>query len=79
MNYLNVLLDEISNPGLNLTPYILTLLVYYLDLYFSGILVRVHTQFYFVCMHYLYIKLTCTFSLLNNVLILLCIIFLTYL
>ena len=35
-------------------------------------------QFYFVRVHYLLIELTCVFSSLNNVLILLCIIFLTH-
>ena len=37
----------------------------------------VKLQFYFVRVHYLLIYLTCVFSSLNNVLILLCIIFLT--
>ena len=35
-------------------------------------------QFYFVRVHYLFIYLTCVFSSLNNVFILLCIVFLTH-
>ena len=53
-------------------------LIYYLDYFFSCILVRVRAQFHFVRVHYLLISLTCVFSSLNNVLILLCIIFLTH-
>ena len=53
-------------------------LIYYLDYFFSCILIRVRAQFYFVRVHYLLIYLTCVFSSLNKVLILLCIIFLSH-
>ena len=53
-------------------------LIYYLDYFFSCILIRVRAQFDFVRVHYLLIYLTCVFSSLNKVLILLCIIFLSH-
>ena len=47
--------DEICHPGLNIPIVSLHyLLIYYLD-YFSGILIRVRAQFYFVHVHYLLI------------------------
>ena len=57
---------------------ILTLLIYYLHFYFSCILVLVRTQFNFGHVHYLFIWVVCTFSSFNNDLVLLCVIFLTY-
>ena len=54
------------------------ILIYYLDFYFSCISVRVRVQFSFGCVHYLFIQVACTFSSFNNVLVLLCAIFLTY-
>ena len=48
------------------------------NLSFSCILVRMRAQFCFVRVHYLFIWLTYTLSSLNDVLILLCVIFLTY-
>ena len=41
-------------------------------------LVRVREQFNYGRVHYLFILVACTFSLFNNVLVLLCVIFLTY-
>ena len=37
-----------------------------------------HAQFNFGGVHYLFIKVVCTFSSFNNALVLLCVIFLTY-
>ena len=57
---------------------IVTLLFYCLELYFSCILVRVRVQFYFERVHYLFLYLIDVYISLINVLILLCVIFLTY-
>ena len=57
---------------------IVTLLFYCLELYFSCILVRVPVQFYFERVHYLFLYLIDVYISLINVLILLCVIFLTY-
>ena len=48
--------DEICHPGLN-SPFVSLhyLLIYYLDYFFSCILIRVRAQFYFVRVHYLLI------------------------